>query len=340
MSKLTKIFELVFIIAIGVLVTLYVSAPVGFTILLMVGVGVLFSFLVTLATALLKSVKVTASVSRTTLYKTETTILKITVKNKTILPVADVRIKLLKPAFGMFADTEKDMVRFTVAGRSEETFEIIYHADVWGQYRLGAQTVRLGDFLGIFSLPWQMSGQGDFEVCVFPNVLDIPPENEIIGNALEILYDDESEETTETTNLFGGFPGYNHRDYEPGDPIKRINWKLSAKRDKLLLRLDDEVETSEIDICLMGYDSYRKRQEEAVETALGLALLFLKLEIKVNVHFFIETESIFRCNTAADVEDLRSEFLRYYFTENGYEPEGLSYYIKVSPGNAPELVKS
>jgi uncharacterized protein (DUF58 family) len=336
---IVKILELVFIIIIGVLVTLYVSAPVGATILLMVGVGIFFSIAVTFVSALLKSVKVTASVSRATLYKTETTILKFTVKNKTILPVADVRIKLFDPGFGMSAGTIKNMVRFTVAGRSEETFEIAYHAEVWGQYQIGAESIRLGDFLGMFSLPWQMSGQGDFEVCVFPNVLDIPPDNEIIGNALEVLYDDESEETTETTMPFGGFPGYNHRDYEPGDPIKRINWKLSAKRDKLLLRLDDEVETSEIDICLTGYDSYRKRQEEAVETVLGLALLFVKLDIKVNVHYFMGAENVFRCVAANDVEDLRTEFLRFKFSENGFEPEGLSYYIRVSPGKAPELVK-
>ena len=39
--------------------------------------------------------------------------------------------------------------------------------------------------------------------------------------------------TTNTT------PGYVHREYVQGDPLKRINWKLSTKKSKLMVRLDE-----------------------------------------------------------------------------------------------------
>jgi uncharacterized protein (DUF58 family) len=337
MSRFVKISELLFIIGLGVLVTLYVSAPVGVTILLMVFVGMFFSISVTISTALMKAIKVTAAVSQATLFKTEKTILKITVKNRTIIPAADVRIKLISPDMGLNADTEKSIVSFSVAGRAEETHEIEYEAAIWGQYKIGIESVRLGDFLGIFSLPWSVSGQRDFEVCIFPNIIEIPPEELIISSALEAIYDDEAEETTEQLIPFGGFPGYNHRDYEPGDPIRRINWKLSAKRDKLLLRLDDEAETPEINICLTGFDEDRERQEEAVETTLGLADLFVKLEIKVKVHF---SNSVFECVNTDDIKNLQTAFLRYKFSDENLLPEEISYYIKVSPNSSPELVKS
>jgi hypothetical protein len=368
-----KIIELLFIIGIGVIVMLFVSAPVGVTILLMVGVGMFFSIAVTISTALLKSVKVTVAASGTSLFKGESIRLKITVKNRTIIPAGDVRVKILLPGEGLAPLTAKDTVRFSVAGRSEETFEMEYRAEIWGQYKIGAVSVRLGDFLGIFSLPWSVSGKGTFEVCVFPNIIEIDSEDGIIGNALEALFDDESEETTESANTFGGFPGYNHRDYVPGDPIKRINWKMSAKRGSLLLRLDDEIETSEIDIVLTGGtravdvtaavnksigskpggantgggegsvyggSGYRLAEEEAVETVLGLADLFTKLDIKVNVRFYFVVHTIAECTNAEDVKSLQSLFAWFSFTEDTVDSDGLPYYIKVSPGELPELVKT
>ena len=39
-------------------------------------------------------------------------------------------------------------------------------------------------------------------------------------------------------------PGYDHRPYVPGDPIKRINWKLSSKRDIYMIRLDEQIRGS------------------------------------------------------------------------------------------------
>jgi hypothetical protein len=341
MSRIVKIFELLFIIGLGVLVTLYVSAPVGVTILLMVIVGIFFSIAVTIATALMKAIKVTVSVSQTTLFKGEKTTLIIKVKNRTIIPAADVRIRLISPEKGLNAETEKNIVSFSVAGRAEEVLEIEYEAAIWGQYQIGIEqtknAVKLGDFLGIFSLPWNITGESKFEVCVFPNIIEIPPEELIIGSALEAIYDDEAEETTETALPFGGFPGYNHRDYEPGDPIRRINWKLSAKRDKLLLRLDDEAETPEINICLTGFDEDRKKQEEAIEVTLGLADLFVKLDIKVKVHY---SSTVFECVNADDIKNLQTAFLRYKFSDKSLLPDELSYYIKVSPNSSPELVKA
>ena len=44
--------------------------------------------------------------------------------------------------------------------------------------------------------------------------------------------------------MLTGVPGYEHRDYVPGDPLKRINWKLSSKKDQLMVRLDEKVSSS------------------------------------------------------------------------------------------------
>ena len=53
--------------------------------------------------------------------------------------------------------------------------------------------------------------------------------------------DDNEEETNETALSPTGQPGYDHREYYPGDPIKRINWKMSSKKDVYMIRLDEKV---------------------------------------------------------------------------------------------------
>lgn len=50
----------------------------------------------------------------------------------------------------------------------------------------------------------------------------------------------EEEEVEEGfTALNGGLPGYEHREYIPGDSPRRVNYKLSAKKGKLMVRLDE-----------------------------------------------------------------------------------------------------
>lgn len=59
---------------------------------------------------------------------------------------------------------------------------------------------------------------------------------EIIPN---VLPSDEEEVEEGVSVSKGGMPGYEHREYAPGDSPRRVNYKLSAKRNKLMVRLDE-----------------------------------------------------------------------------------------------------
>lgn len=59
---------------------------------------------------------------------------------------------------------------------------------------------------------------------------------EIVPNMLP----SEEEEIEEGASVQkGGMPGYEHREYVPGDSPRRVNYKLSAKKNKLMVRLDE-----------------------------------------------------------------------------------------------------
>lgn len=71
--------------------------------------------------------------------------------------------------------------------------------------------------------------------AVLPKVIEYDGP-EIIPNMLP----SEEEEIEEGVSVrSGGMPGYEHREYVPGDSPRRVNYKLSAKKNKLMVRLDE-----------------------------------------------------------------------------------------------------
>ena len=100
-----------------------------------------------------------------------------------------------------------------------------------GMYRLGKTRLRSGDLFGLYPAvatlehtPWAL--------YVYPAIKSIPgfslPARRPIGDSLsrERLWDDPSRPA-------------GVREYRPGDPIKNIDWKTTAKRDELYVRQFD-----------------------------------------------------------------------------------------------------
>lgn len=71
--------------------------------------------------------------------------------------------------------------------------------------------------------------------AVLPRVVEYDGP-EILPNTLPSEEEEIEEGVTVRT---GGMPGYEHRDYAPGDSPRRVNYKLSAKKGKLMVRLDE-----------------------------------------------------------------------------------------------------
>ena len=89
------------------------------------------------------------------------------------------------------------------------------------------------DLLGLARkrIPLELSTQK----AVLPKVVEYDGP-EIIPNTLP----SEEEEVEEgITVMNGGMPGYEHREYVPGDSPRRVNYKLSAKKNRLMVRLDE-----------------------------------------------------------------------------------------------------
>jgi len=313
---ISKIIMYLLAVTLGVLFALFLSAEVGWTLVYVLVCAPIFSFFVTLFLHKRKSVTLTADVDRTMLYKRETVTLRITAANSSIFPVPAVKLRLAVPD-NLAPEKPVRSYVISIPPRSEETVEISFTAKVWGCCHIGAETAAMYDFLGIFrfALP---TAELLREVKIFPDIPEMPGDAPLLRAAAEnARFADDSEETRETDGLnrFAGMPGYTHREYAEGDPVRRINWKLSSKRDKYMVRLDDEIESVQQNMvldCVGGRDVYQN--ERAVEGLLAAALGLLKCGFESTVKCrFDGAYEAFEISEPADVSALQTRLADYRF---------------------------
>lgn len=136
--------------------------------------------------------------------------------------------------------------------------------------------------------------------------------------------EDEDREEGATVQ-FGGVPGYEHREYVEGDSPRKINYKLSAKKKQLMVRLDESCGNESTRLVLTG-----DADSGCAEQAFALAE---KLVIKgdpVSVHHHGDS---FSAVLPSSVEQLREwlAFRRFDVSgETGQLPSG-SVCVVISP---------
>ncbi len=328
----TKIFLYLMAIGFSLFFALYMSAGIGWVFVYMLVLSPIFSFGVTLFFKLTHKVTVRADIDRSMLYKGETVTLRIIAKNRSIYPVPAVKVKLFMPKnLDIPADSSSCVI--SIPPRSESEAAVTYKAKVWGSCRIGAETAAMYDFMGFFRFKVPI-GDASFEVKVFPDVPEMPGDSPLLRAAAErAMFFDDTEDTKENDGniQFGGMPGYTHREYVEGDPVRRINWKLSSKREKYMVRLDDEVETVQQKIVLDpcgGHDVFEN--ERAVEGMLGAALGLLKCGYNSTVYCrFNECFETFDISEPADISGLQTKMADYRFISELDENAGKTERIPV-----------
>ena len=151
---------------------------------------------------------------------------------------------------------------------------------ICGQAQVDAADPRVIGYFGFLKLKLEMPAPA--QVMIVPQVPELTAKDALF-TVMSAAVQTESEEETNTQVAFGAATtaGYEHRDYVPGDPLKRINWKLSSKRQSLMVRMDEAVSLSRVHVLLdlarpQGAPAYKSRfllEQQITEGALGMLAL-------------------------------------------------------------------
>lgn len=133
--------------------------------------------------------------------------------------------------------------------RPLEPLSVPVPAQHCGRLVCRAQRARCCDLLGLFPLPLRRAREG--ALLVLPPRLD--------ADGLDALAVGRSERTVLKPRPGGG-PGedYDLREYRAGDPLRSVHWKLSSKKDELVVRETLEPQRAAI---LVTYDHFGPPEE-------------------------------------------------------------------------------
>jgi hypothetical protein len=318
---LTNVFNYLVSIALVLVFALFLSGRIGWFLVLVLVLAPLVSVAVT--AVLCRFVRVEGDVQAYTVNKGDSIGLPFRVINRSVLPLPPVVLEIADSPYAVCSDRS---VAVSVMPRGCESFEVRFNAAIAGKGHIGIGSIKIRDYLGIVCFKLKKISLDGLctEAYIIPDVADIPPDSDIISSAVDMAsHAVDSEDTTEMgRHSFGGFPGYDSREYVPGDPLKRINWKLSARRNTLLIRLDDEALASPVAVVLDSAPVTAAKSEtealllaqRAVEVSLGIARSLSLSGCIVN--YFAKFENgweRYTVNSEGDIADISLALASYSF---------------------------
>jgi len=131
--------------------------------------------------------------------------------------------------------------RIKPGGRSVESVEVICDGGM-GEHKFGPLEVLVSDPLGLFE--YKVVEDTLSALFVFPKIQELPVVA-LQGSKESLMYGIyEVAEKGGSSNFIGV------REYVPGDPIKQISWKLTAKHSRLLVKEFEKITSAEVTVLL------------------------------------------------------------------------------------------
>ena len=319
---------------------LYMNATVGWFMLVALIVAPVLSVFFALLTKCFA--KVDVELDECVLSKGDTCQMTIHIHNNSLFPTTPLEIEILN---GEGVKCQERQIIVSLLPFDKHSFCVNFEAKICGLSTVGIKKVKATDYLGLLAFQIRKLNYQELErkIAVIPNMADVSLRDDKILKVIQAsMHAEDGDDTVEvSSNTFGGFPGCDNREYVPGDPLKRINWKQSAKRGKLLVRLDDVLASKSVNVVLDSTflrnrvpiekmartteygelpleDIPAKIAEDAVETALGIAraLVFSSY----SVHFFVAENKRFKqydLEDEKDIENIRLQLAKYQFDLSG-----------------------
>ncbi|MGN0664917.1 MAG: DUF58 domain-containing protein [Huintestinicola sp.] len=165
--------------------------------------------------------------------KGKTAAAKLVISNRSIFPLPNTRVNV---EVRYSACSEKSVLRYSVPvpSKKTETVSINIRSAHCGRVDVKISSIRIYDVLRLFSAGIPVSGEA--HICVIPPLEEINADNESDVSWLSSA--DRFEEESNASPKAGADPteviGY--REFRSGDRMSRINYKLSSRFDKDIVR--------------------------------------------------------------------------------------------------------
>ncbi len=233
---------------------------------------------------------------------------KIKLKNPCILPLVGCRVRLLAGNVFMGERVENDLV-MPIRAHAETEAEYPLRSLYAGNIEITAEKLILQDLLSFHTVNKQIS--------VTQNVFIIPSggfEDEFSLNAFE-----QGMNEVEESKLKGSdFSDVSQvREYIPGDAMKNIHWKLSAKRDNLMVKERLQMSSRKLMVVLKLEKISEADVDRTVETLYSFGNFMIQNRVPVTICWWSEKFNEIREEDAQSAEEWLQVMLHIFYTRAG-----------------------
>lgn len=187
------------------------------------------------------------------------------------------------------------------AARKNNHYPVVFDTSLCGTIMTKLEAVEVHDWCGLFYL--EFINLNDVSIDIMPSKSNIEESDTFtIFAGMQ-----DNEDTTKTGNEYSDVN--NIREYIPGDRIKDIHWKLSVKKDELLVKERIKSAENKINIFLDSSNNI-KINEAIIRYAYNLMEYSINVNILVNLYWYnYKINGIDNCviNTMNNLKDAYSK---------------------------------
>ena len=306
---------------IALLYLLFIDIKAGSIFLAILAIAPFLSLFMT--TRAIKNIEFTIDKSKTVLNKGVEVPFSADFSVKGFIPTPFINVKLFNTDHFKTSDVSDFFL--SLASKKPVTIEQEYTASICGVGKIGIEEITVSDFLGLkkFCLYRNNNDEKNIsEYNIYPDIPETEQDNPLIRSVCEEVAYDDNEESEETAISFSGVPGFEHRNYMPGDPLKKINWKLSMKKNQVMVRLDESQSMSKVNLVIdySVSQSYSPnmynliRQQKIIEASLALLETMVSFNLEINVYYFLKGSYKYSLvKTVTDIYTLQHSFCELDF---------------------------
>ncbi len=290
-----------------------------------------FSYVLTLISS--HFVKVSVAAGEEAVHKKEEFEVVVTIWNKSMIPVSYGRIGY-RIGYEEVLKAEWGKLKCNIPAGKSVQYRIRLSSLYTGIVTAGVEFVQMYDLFRIFRVTKRY--QAEDKKLIYPKVKQVPVEIKDTG----VLTEQESEEYYEDRPGNDPSQVFDIREYREGDRLQRIHWKLSSKRDELLVKEFSEpviVDTMVIfDLYSLkkGIDAVAERSA-LYDKVVSVSYTLLEQETEHYIIWFDEKKGMAEKKRISSEEDLHEAvyemgILKSYassgFVESYLDLEGQSSY--------------
>lgn len=216
------------------------------------------------------------------MHKGEEFLVHILLENSTWFPLVNVTayVKVSNSFYGVQGEHELNMP-LRAHGKTEAVYPVVMEES--GHFMLQVSSIQCVDLLGIYTVMVPVNQRTE---CI------VLPEGEAREQEAGNLYQkgvSEAMESKEKGYDFSEVSGI--REYVPGDKLQNIHWKLSSKKDDLMVKERVSVSAMQLHVVVELVGDEIAQAESVLELSDSVTKAFVRQNLPFTVHYYSVTRA-------------------------------------------------